>query len=337
MRRSGRAIALASALSLGLVGRPARVEGQTHLLIVSGLGGDAKFADAFKTLGLALSTAAHQRYGLPDSEIVLLAEDTAKGGGRIAARSTKEEIERALERFRARAGASDQLVIVLIGHGSPEGADSKISLPGPDMTAADFAKDLAKWPTQRVAFVNATSASGDFLPVLSAPNRVVITATKSSFERNESVFAAHFVDALTKDGADTDKDGRISLLEAFQYATAETKRAYEQDSKLQTEHAQLDDDGDHKGSPDPDGKTEGLLARRFFLDTPGAVARGGSPGDVQLAALYKDKSNLEERIDALKKKKTSMTEDAYDDALEELLVQLARKSLSIRQLEGRSQ
>jgi len=335
----GRAIALASLLSLGLVGRPARVQGQTHLLIVSGLGGDAKFADAFKTLGLALSTAAHQRYGLPDSEIVLLAEDTAKGGGRIAARSTKEEIERTLERFRARAGASDQLVIVLIGHGSPEGADSKISLPGPDMTAADFAKDLAKWPTQRVAFVNATSASGDFLPVLSAPNRVVITATKSSFERNESVFAAHFVEALTKDGADTDKDGRISLLEAFQYATAETKRAYEQDSKLQTEHAQLDDDGDHKGSPEPDGKTEGLLARRFFLDTPGAVAKagGGSPGDVQLAALYKDKSNLEERIDALKKKKTSMTEDAYDDALEDLLVQLARKSLSIRQLEGRSQ
>ena len=334
----GRSLLAAAVLLPWLVARAPRVDAQTHLLIVSGLGGDAKFSESFKTLGLALATAARQRFGLPESEVVFLAEDTLKGAGRIAGRSTKEEIERTLDRFRGRAGASDQLVIVLIGHGSPEGPDSKISLPGPDMTAADFARDLAKWPTQRIAFVNATSASGDFLPVLSAPNRVVITATKSSFERNESVFATYFVDALTKDGADTDKDGRVSLLEAFQYATAETKRVYESDSKLQTEHAQLDDDGDRKGVAEPDGRAgDGLLARRFFLDTPGAVAAAGTPTDARLVGLYKEKSDLEERIDALKRKKSSMTDDAYDDALEELLVQLARKAISIRQLEGRGQ
>jgi hypothetical protein len=74
---------------------------------------------------------------------------------------------------------------------------------------------LAKFKTQKVAFIDMTSASGDMLPVVSAPNRVVITATKSSFERNESHFAQFFVDALTKDVADVDKDGRVSLLEAF--------------------------------------------------------------------------------------------------------------------------
>ena len=103
---------------------------------------------------------------------------------------------------------------MLIGHGSGEGEDTKISIPGPDLSAHDFSVLLGKFATQRVAFVNLTSASGDMLPILSAQNRVVITATKSSFERNESKFAQFFVDALTKDGADTDKDGRVSLLEA---------------------------------------------------------------------------------------------------------------------------
>jgi hypothetical protein len=171
------------------------------------------------------------------------------------------------------------------------------------------------------------------LPVISGPNRVVITATKSGFERNESQFARFFVDALSKDGADVDKDGRVSLLEAFRYATVETKRVYENDTKLQTEHAQFDDMGMKLGVADPDGREkQGLLARRFFLD--GGISRVGA-SDPQLAALYKDKFALEDQIDALRTKKPTMTADAYDDTLEGLLVNLARKAQAIRAIEGR--
>src|SRR5262249_33195258 len=154
---------------------------------------------------------------------------------RYAGQSTKVNVERALGQLATRAGAGDQIVLVLIGHGSGDGADTKISIPGPDLSASDFARLLSRFTTQRVAFINLTSASGDMLPLLAGPNRVIITATKSSFERNESHFAQYFVDALTKDVADTDKDGRISLLEAFRYAAVETKRVYESDSRLQTE------------------------------------------------------------------------------------------------------
>src|SRR4029079_12294722 len=135
---------------------------------------------------------------------------------------------------------------------------------------------LDKLAGQQVAFVDMTSASGDVLPILSAPNRVVITATKSSFERNESQFAGYFVAALAGDGADVDKDGRVSMLEAFRYAAAETKRHYEDASKIQTEHAQLDDMGAKLGTPDPDARTQGMLARRFYLDAGGAVARANA-------------------------------------------------------------
>ena len=117
-------------------------------------------------------------------------------------------------------------------------------------------------------------------------------------------------------------------------AVVETKRVYDTDTRLQTEHAQLDDMGMKTGVPDPDGRTgQGLLARRFFLDAGPTRAAANDP---QLAALYKDKFTLEDQIDQLRTKKASMTPDSYDDALEVLLVQLARKAKTIREWEGRS-
>ena len=306
---------------------------QTRLVIISGLGGEKKYHDSFAQLSQSLADAASKRFGLPDSAIVWLGEDSVSKLPHFRGQSTKANVERIVGQIAARGAAGGQLVMVLIGHGSGDGEESKISIPGPDLTARDFAQMLARFPNQKVAFINLTSASGDMLPVLSGPNRVIITATKSSFERNESRFAQFFVDALSKDVADTDKDGRISLLEAFRYAVIETKRVYETDTRMQTEHAQLDDVGMKTGVAEPDGRTgQGLLARRFFLDA--GVSKAAS-NDPQLAALYKDRFSLEDQIDSLRTKKTAMNPDSYDDALETLLVQLARKSKAIRELEGR--
>lgn len=312
----------------------APLQAQTHLVIISGLGGEKKYSESFTALSATLADAASKRFGIPDPEIIWLGEDSVSKRPHYAGQSTKANVERVVSQLATRVGAGDQVAFVLIGHGSGEGENSKISLPGPDLTARDFAQLLARFPSQKVAFINMTSASGDMLPVVAAPNRVVVTATKSSFERNESRFAQFFVDALTKDVADTDKDGRISLLEAFRYAVVETKRVYESDTRLQTEHAQLDDMGAKAGVADPDGRTgQGALARRFFLD--GAFVSRAGANDPQLAALYKDKFAIEDQIEQLRKRKASMTSDAYDDALENLFVQLARKAKSIREIEGR--
>jgi hypothetical protein len=322
------------AASIGVAIVAPTVAAQTHLVVISGLGGEKKYSDSFDKLSQTLADAANKRFGIPDSAIVWLGEDSVSKLPHFRGQSTKANIERVMTQLATRAGPGDQVVLVLIGHGSGEGEESKISIPGPDLSARDFAQMLARFPTQKLAFINMTSASGDMLPILSAPNRVIITATKSAFERNESRFAQFFVDALTKDGADTDKDGRVSLLEAFRYAVVETKRVYDTDTRLQTEHAQLDDMGAKTGVDAPDGRTgEGVLARRFFLD--GAFVSRAGANDPQLATLYKDKSTLEDQIDQLRVKKASMNADAYDDALEGLLVQLARKTKSIREIEGR--
>ena len=325
-------------LALTLCSLPSALCAQhAHLLIVSGLGGEPRYSEQFRNWGFALSDVARKRYGMADSEVVYLAEEGAKDP-RIAGVSTKLNVESTLARFARNAAPGDAVVIVLIGHGSGSQDDSKISLPGPDMSARDFAKDLAPFKTQQVGFIDLTSASGDMLPALSAPNRVIITATKSSFERNESVFVKYFVAALSGDGADVDKDGRVSLLEAYRYAVTETKRYYDDQGRLQTEHAQLDDDGDKKGTAEPDMRVasgDGTLARRIFLGG-GVYASMAGANDPRLAALYKERFALEGRIDELKKRKASMAADAYDDALENLLVELAMKSKEIRAMEGRS-
>jgi len=291
---------------------------QTQLIIVSGLGGDPKYTQAFAELSTSLAQAARDRGGLADSAITWLGD---AGPATPKTRwyrgpSRKENIEQTLTRLALRRDTVEQIVVVLIGHGSGEGAETRISLPGADLTAADFARLLMPFGKRPVAFVNLTSASGDMLPVLSAPGRVVVTATKSAFERNESQFGRFFVDAFAKDGADADKDGRVSLLEAFRYADAETKRFYENQGRLATEHAQLSDDSQ--------------LARRFYLaSSTGATAAG----DARLAALYADRFALDEKIQALKQRKAGMAADAYENALEQLLLSLARKAREIRQLE----
>ncbi len=312
-----------------------RLESQTRVVIVSGLGGELAYSVAFAAEAEALATALHDRFGIPDANISWYGEDSIGHTAHYRGESTKPNVEKAIMAIAVHAEPASQFVLVLIGHGAGEGPDTRISIPGPDLDARDFARLLAAFPTQRVAFINLTSASGDMIPTVAAANRVVITATKTAYERNESHFGGYFIDAFTKDGADADKDGRVSLLEAFRYAQLETKRFYENGSLLQSEHAQLADDGTKEGSAAPTGRAgDGALARRFFLDG-GKVATLAAGSDPKLSALYAEEFALQEQVDAVRAKKGQLAADAYDAALEPLLISLARKAHEIRALEGR--
>ncbi len=327
-------VALLVALLVALSVRATPARAQTQALIISGLSGEAVYHTRFVAQAFSLSTALHTRLGIPDSQIVWVGEDSTFVDPHYRGPSTKANIDVQLKRLAARAKPGGQFLLVLVGHGAGEGAESRLSIPGPDLTAADFSRMLASFTGQQVAFIDLTSASGDMLAPLSAPGRVVITATKTALERNESHFGEFFVRAFAQDGADADKDGRISLLEAYRFAAVETKRLYENASKLLTEHAQLDDDGDQKGAAEPDGRVgEGRLARRFFLDAAPMAARVAS--DSRLPALYAERFALEERVDSLKRQKPALAPAAFDASLEPLLVSLARKAREIRVIEGR--
>ncbi len=322
----------AAAVLVAFASFPARA--QTHVLVVTGLGGEPKFSERFQRLGGELTAALRSRFGVAESNIAWLGEDSTRKASepRYRGQSTRAAVEREVAAIKARANAGEQVALVFIGHGSGTQEESRISLPGPDLTALDIKRMVESFPEQRVALVNLTSGSGDMLPILAAPGRVVITATKTSFERNESRFAEQFVAAFARDVADTDKDRRVSLLEAFTFAARETKRIYDDASKMQTEHAQLDDNGTKQGTAEPTGRAgQGLLARRFFFDAR-AVAAGT---DARVAALYLEKFDLEGPVDSLRALKPRMEVAAYETDLERALVALARKSREIRTAEGR--
>jgi hypothetical protein len=173
--------------------------------------------------------------------------DSKEPGPRVSGRSTREEIDKALTAFAKTAAPEDVVYVVLFGHGSFDGQTARFNLPGPDMTAADFNTQLKKLRTRNIVFVNTASSSGPFVEELSAPGRTIITATRSGAQQFTTLFGGYFVEAFSTEGADSDKNRRLSMLEAYAYAKTEVARAYEQQGLLATEHALLDDNGDKKG------------------------------------------------------------------------------------------
>ena len=304
---------------------------QTYLVVIGGIGGESKYAESFQALGAALVEGASEQRGIARERVIYLAErDDAP---RADERSTKANIEEALRRVANQAEADARVFIVLIGHGSAVGGEPRFQIPGPDITAQEFADLLSLFPTQSIVFANLSSASGDFIAILSGERRTIITATKSGYERNESIFAEHFIAALTETGADTDKDDRVSILEAFEYARLEVQRTYEQDNRLQTEHAMLDDNGDGKGSPEPGRDTaDGSVAMRLFLVDLSAVAE---VADSELAALLREQQALEEEWALLRARKDDMVVTEYEAELERVLLEMARVGHAIRQRQER--
>lgn len=303
-------------------------DGRLHVLVVTGLSGEPSFAATFTATGGELVEAARGPWGVPDSDVTWLAEDPSRDAARIDGKAGQATLDSAFARLAATSRPGDVIAVVLIGHGSGEGNQSRLSLPGPDPTAADYGRWLDRLAGRTVVAVIGTSGSGDFLPVLSRPGRIVITATRSATERNESLFAARFAHGLASLEADADKDSKVSVLEAYQYARREVAAAYARDNRLQTEHAQLDDNGDGKGSAEPgtEGSTDGALARRVTFGKAAAVS------DPRVAALLAERRELETQVEALRRRKEAMSEASYTAELERLLVGIAERTRQIRAL-----
>lgn len=300
--------------AIALLGVSARVDAQrTHVLVVSGLSGDPTFKRSFEQIAATVKDAARVKWSVNDSSLIVLTEDSLPSS-LSRGRSTREAVANAFTSLSTRVQPGDVLLVLLLGHGSGEGPGSKVNLPGPDATAADYGTWLAGFPKQSVVFVNAATGSGDFVPVLKAPGRVVVTATRSAVEKNESIFAGFFAKALASDDADADKDGRVSVLEAFRWTTREVAKVYDGSGRMQTEHAQLSDS---------------------TRATTVSFGKSVVSTDPRVAALVAERQALESEVAALRSRKTTMDAAAYDKELERLLVAIAEKTQAIRAAGGK--
>jgi hypothetical protein len=287
---------------------------QTHLLVITGVPGDEEHAKQFAKWAEAFIDAAKKKDSVPDANITYLSDR----------RAVRESVEKAVADIAARAKPNDGVVVLLIGHGSFNGSTAAFNLPGPDLNADEWATLLGKLSAQRVAFINTASSSGAFLQPMTAPGRVVVTATKTGGERNETQFPEFFVAAFGDPTADRDRNGHVSIAEAFEYAKTKVTQAFQQKGLLLTEHATMDDSG------------EGHLASTMFLGigrAEGTLAVDTS--DPAMKQLVDEKDAIDRQIAALKLRKTGMDEAQYDAQMEKLLTDLALKTKAIRDLQAK--
>jgi hypothetical protein len=224
---------------------------------------------------------------------------------------------------------NEELWLVFIGHGTFDGRSAKFNLRGPDISADELAATLK--PCKRpLAVIQCASASGPFLSALSAPGRVVITATRSGYEVNATRFGNYLARDVADPAADLDKDGQTSLLEAFLMASRQTDDFYKEGGRLVTEHALLDDNGDGLGTPADwfrgvravkkaaEGKSvDGVRAHQMNL------VRSHSEQELS-PALRARRDELESQLSALRDRKSQMAEDDYYNQLEKILVEIAK-------------
>jgi hypothetical protein len=309
MERGMRPAVLAFILACGVVSaRPAQAA--TYYLTVAGLGGEPDYEQRFAAMAAALDKSF--KNSGTDAHVYTLSGNDA----------TRVRLNEALALVASQARPEDDLVIVLIGHGSFDGVEYKFNLVGPDISGQELAVLCDRIASKRQLIVNTTSASGGSIAALQKPGRAVIAATKSGTEKNATVFARYWVDALHDPTADVDKNNAITALEAFQYAAHKSAEFYEIQKRLATEHAVFEDTGRSEAVRGPSTESgEGLLLSNFTVVRIGAAERAAA--DPAKRELLVRKEDLEQKIDALKYNKAAMSDEVYKQQLTESLVELA--------------
>jgi hypothetical protein len=283
----------------------------TYYVTVAGLGGEPDYEQRFTANANDLDKVFK---GVTGAHVVTLTGQA----------STKAKLSEAIAEAARDAKPEDDFVLTLIGHGSFDGVEYKFNLVGPDVSAAELAAMCDKVPTRRQLIVDTTSASGGAVAALGRPGRAVIVATKTGTEKNATVFARYWVEALQDPTADTDKSESISAMEAFAYADRKTAEFYSTQKRLATEHAEFEDTGKGdavRSMAVASGRQGALMASLMVVRIGAAQAAMNDPAKRDLMAK---KEELEQKVDALKYQKAAMEPGEYKKELTAALVDLAK-------------
>ena len=304
-----------------LSGASALTAGERYALIVTGANGEDSYAAQYAQWRESAATALVDTLKIDPSRVITLFDGADAGHA-----STAADLRHAVDTLKARVTPDDVLLILLIGHGTFDGSEAKFNLVGPDLSSAEWSALLQPIHGTQV-IVDSTSASFPFLERLAGPNRIVITATDSISQRFDTVFPEYFINALTDPAADIDKNGRVSVFEAFTAASLGVKRYYTQRGQLATERALLDDDGDGVGREAGGEGTDFSLSSRLYLDPD---VPGAPPTDEVLLNLLQKRATIQIDVEDLRQRRQLMTPDEYQQEFERLMIDLARVSREIR-------
>ena len=308
---------VACAALVGALFAASAAAGERYALVVTGASGGPEYAEKYDEWRSTFVQLLQGPLGYPEDHVLVLADEEFAG----ARKATRENVRIALADLGRRATKDDVVLVVLVGHGSGANAgEAKFNLVGPDLSAREWA-DLLKPIPSRLVFINAASGSFPFIEELSAKNHIVITANDSAAQSFETVFPQFLVSGFKDEAADLDKNGRISLWETFTFVSARVKGWFDQRSQLATEHPMLDDDGDRVGRLVDDVGGDGLLARVTYLRAEAPIEDTGNP---ETTLMLRRRAELNTELEELRARKGTVLPDDYENALEKLLLELAR-------------
>jgi len=293
-------------------------------ILIAGVSGDSDLQKTYLQELKDLHSTLLGQLQFPSDHIYTLFDEPALAPDLIRYKSTRDSLAKVCKEIAGQAGKDDLVFVFIEGHGSYNQKVYKLNLVGPDPDADDLAEMIYSIPARRFVVINATNTSGASLSALSGKGKIAISATKSGSEGNQTHFGGFWVNALKNNNADMDKDGRISILEAFKYAIQIVERYYTDEGQLQTEHPVLNDNGVALNPAKADAESgDVLLARVTYLDTG---IRRAAPAEMtpEEKQLFDEAQALERQIELLKQEKAEMDIADYESKLEDLLLKLAR-------------
>ena len=309
-------------------------ENARYVLLIGGLGGDADHTNTFKGYLFETRKSFIEVFGFSEENVTVLGETKIQEEPFIDGVSNAETIRETFRVLKNRVTSRDEVYVILFGHGGYEGGESRLNIPRRDLTQHDYAELVDQLDANRVIFINTGSASAPFIDALSKQGRVIITATRTGTQKNETSFPRFMVEGFTSPGADRDKDGRISVVELFYYAAEKTDQWFDENGNIPTENALISDTGDGKGYRVEELETAGVgqLAAFTYLSVDESVMLAASgEANTVVRNWLQEKSQLELEIATLKSKKADMNVDAYYAELEVLFVRLARGNERVEQ------
>lgn len=241
---------------------PVTESGTKWALIICGIPGDDDhhklYSETIESLHQSLTTSLD--FPAANIHIQFGAEPTDADGPAVSAakgKATRSELNAEVDGLRKQLQPSDVLWVFVLGHAHYDGRRAFLNLPGAgagelDIHEDDFAKLFQNIPAAQQVFFITTPVSGYFIRPLSVKGRIIMTATEADREVNETLFHAALAETLAalpeQEDFDVDGDGQLSLFDLYINVTRNVARRYSAEMLLSTEHAQLDDNGDGRGT-----------------------------------------------------------------------------------------
>jgi hypothetical protein len=231
--------------------KPSIITTTPRVWIFNGTPGDDEHHEFYEANLQSLRTSLTQRFAVPMTTITVLYGPKSAGyDGPCTREALLAELAKVVAHTKT-AGAGPAWII-LEGHANPVPGGAMFNLPGPDVSMREMGDALKECsPQVPLVVLGTTTVSTDMMKRMSGPGRYIITASSAGDKESETEFPRALAQALAADASDANHDGVLSLTELFLATYEGVLAIYKKADFIVTEHAQLDGNGDGKGTQRP--------------------------------------------------------------------------------------